>query len=239
MADDDFLHTAEILKAALPYVDVRTKTTMDLLVKFYELISCFSSLRTNQLSACDYKEQKFDMEGLLSKIRPLCNEKEKGFIDRILGIYNAKRMMDMYNTYMSAMQTMQEFGGFGSGASDGEAADNVMNNFAGFDFSSIFGSMNSSGNSDSSEEKQTTESFSSFTEKEEPHGDHSETSKAGDTENSPDMNKDKSEDGNSGMFDMLKNMVSPDQMSTFENLRMLFNTMSYDNNSKSDDQKGE
>lgn len=230
MADDDFLHTAEILKAALPYVDARTKTTMDLLVKFYEFISCFRSLQANHLAACDYEDQKVDMEGLLSKIRPLCNEKEKAFIDRILGIYNAKRMMDMYNTYMSAMKTMQEFGGFGSGSSDGDAADNVMNNFAGFDFSSIFGSMNSSGNGSSSEEKPSTEEFSSFTEGEEAHVDHMDTSKADGSESSPDKDK----EGNGGMFDMLKNMIPSDQMSTFENLRMLFNTMSYDDNSKTD-----
>lgn len=232
MADDDFLHTAEILKAALPYVDVRTKTTVDLLVKFYELINCFRSLRTNHLATCDYEEQKFDMEGLLTKIKPLCNEKERSFIDRILGIYNAKRMMDMYNTYMSAMKTMQEFGGFGSGSSDGDAADNVMNNFAGFDFSSIFGSMNFSGNAENPGEKQSQEDFSSFGEQAETHEEQTPHSE-GDAEGS-DASQEKSKEENGGMFDMLKNMIPPDQMNTFENLRMLFNTMSYDDNSKSD-----
>jgi hypothetical protein len=35
------------------------------------------------------------------------------------------------------------------------------------------------------------------------------------------------------MINALKTMIPPEQMSTFENLRMLFNAMSYDNN-KSD-----
>jgi hypothetical protein len=39
------------------------------------------------------------------------------------------------------------------------------------------------------------------------------------------------------MFEMLKSMVPPEQLGTFENIRMLLNTMSYDNNSKSDDSK--
>jgi hypothetical protein len=39
------------------------------------------------------------------------------------------------------------------------------------------------------------------------------------------------------MFDMLKAMVPPEQMSTFENLSMLLNTMSYDNTNKPDDSK--
>ncbi len=230
MAEDDFLHTAEILKAALPYFDARTKTTMDLLVKFYELISCYRSLRTNHLAACDYQNQTLDMEGLLNKIKPLCNEKEKAFIDRMQGIYNAKRMMDMYNTYMSAMKTMQEFGDFGTGSSGGDTSDNIMNNFAGFDFSSIFGSMNSSGSKDQAEESRSSNEDVTAAQEAAEEQEHNSASGP----NANDNPQDRSSSENSGMFDMLKNMIPPEQMSTFENLRMLFNTMSYDDNSKSD-----
>ncbi len=227
MADTDILHTAEILKAALPYVDVRTKTTMDLLLKLYELIDCLRRLGKNSLNSCDYEEQKADMESMLKSIRPLCKDPEKAMVDQLLNFYNAKRMYEMYNTYMSAMKTMQEFGGFSSGT-DGEASDSFMNNFSGFDFSSIFG--NNSGSSSSSEEASDSEAASEY------HGEDADYSDREDKEgqHTDDTEGGQGNGGNNQMFDMLKNMIPPEQMSTFENLRMLFNTMSYDDNKKTD-----
>ena len=194
MAESDFLHTAELLKAALPYVDTRTQSTMDLLLKLYEFMACYRNIRTGKMAACGFDNHKVDMEAMITNIQPLCSEKERSFIDKILNIFNAKRMFEMYNTYMSAMKAMQEFGGFGSEASEGETADNVTNNFSGFDFSSIFGN-NTESKSDTSEA--------------EPGVDNN-------------------------MFNMLKSMIPPEQMSNFENLRMLFQTMSYDGSSKPD-----
>ncbi len=236
MADNDMLHTAEILKAALPYVDVRTKTTMDLLVRLYELIGCYHSLRYNGLAACGYEtEQKADFEGLLNKVRPVCNDRERSFIDRILGFFNAKRMYEMYNQYMEAMKTMQEFGGFSAGNPDGEAADNTMNSFSGFDFASMFGSgkADSGDNHDTDNDMPSSDDDSEFftgqAENPDP-SDHEAGSEEEDSDPPPRSNA-----GNDQMLDMLKNMVPPEQMSTFENLRMLFNTMSYDGNRKSDE----
>lgn len=227
MADTDILHTAEILKAALPYVDVRTKTTMDLLVKLYELLYCFRRLKTNSLNSCGYEEQKVDIESMLQSIRPLCKDQEAAMVDQILNFYNAKRMYEMYNTYMSAMKTMQEFGGFSSGT-DGEASDGFMNNFSGFDFSSIFG--NNSGSSSSSEDATESDTASEY------HGDDKDYSdrEDGEGQRTNDTEGGQGSGGNNQMFDMLKNMIPPEQMSTFENLRMLFNTMSYDDNKKTD-----
>lgn len=233
MADDDLLHTTEILKAVLPYVDVRTKTTMDLLVKFYELMACIRSMRTNSLITCGYEEQqKPDIETMLNKIRPICRDKERTIIDRILGFFNAKRMYEMYNSYMSVMKTMQEFGGSPFG-SDGEAADNMMNNFSGFDFSSIFGkgSDNSRDFAHDTDSENSSEYHEDYTDQEE-HEYRNENSYGSE----PD---EQSKGNNTQMFDMLKNMVPPEQMSTFENLRMLFNTMSYDDNSKPDQRSDE
>lgn len=239
MADDDLLYTTEILKAALPYVDVRTKTTMDLLVKFYELMACIRSMRSNSLATCGYEEQKKpDMEAMLNKIRPLCRDRERTIIDRILGFFNAKRMYEMYNSYMSVMNTMQEFGGspFGSG---GEAADNIMNNFSGFDFSSIFGK----GSDNSSDVAGDTGSdiSSAVHEESDKQMDHKDQEnqevRHGNSSDSEPEGQGKG--NNNQMFDMLKNMVPPEQMSTFENLRMLFNTMSYDDSSKPDQRSDE
>ena len=276
MADNDMLHTAEILKAALPFVDTNAKTTMDLLIKFYELITCYHNYKTNRMAACDYTGEKPDLETMLKNIQPKCNEKEKPLIDRILSIFNAKRMYEMYNTYMTAMKAMQEFGGFPSEASEGETADNSMNNFSGFDFSSIFGNSQST-------DTPSEESYTPYESAPEPgyesdlihksdSGDNPGTSynpdvgyssdvgykpdsdDSSNTGYNSDFNSDSKQtpegtygkvnsdrnssssksDNNDNMMNMLKSMIPPDQVSTFENLRMLLNTMSYDNSSKSD-----
>lgn len=236
MAENDFLHTAEILKTALPYVDVRTKVTMDLLLKFYELKECYRHLRTNDMAACGFEKEKVDLETMLTNIRPKCSEKERAFVDRILGIFNAKKMFEMYNTYMEAMKAMQEFQGFQSEGAEEEAADNVTNIFSGFDLSSIFGTGSSNvsdeatvnaaeaasdeaNQDDSQPEKEKEQAKDTDAKKEDPPKEDTNTA---------------SEDSNNNMINMLKNMIPPEQLSTFENLRMLFNTMSYDDNSKSD-----
>lgn len=230
MADNDLLHTAEILKTALPYVDHRSKFILDLIVKLYEFMICYRDFRVSNLAACGFtsEHEHMDMEGLLNQIRPKCNEKEGSFVDRILSIFQAKRMFEMYNTYMSAMKTMQEFGGFGSDEKD-EDADNVTKNFSGFDFSSIFG------------EGVSADAFSKSEAEPVQEGDHSADGCASDAINGNEaQDKDDRKDNinpgddtpadNSKMFDMLKGMVPPEQISTFENLRMLFENMSYDDN---------
>jgi hypothetical protein len=150
------------------------------------------------------------MEGLLNGIRPLCDNKERDIIDRILNIFNMKRMFEMYNNLMNTMKTMQEFGGFPFTDEDSkDDTDTVTGNFTGSNFDSIFregGSEDTSSEDTASRDSQT----------------HTHDNENSFTNDNP-------------MFEMLKTMMPPDQQSTFENLRMLLNTMSYDNNSKSDD----
>ena len=63
MADNGLLHTAELLKTALPYVDVRSRLTLDLLLKLFELLVCLRNFRTNNIAACSYDNtEKADME---------------------------------------------------------------------------------------------------------------------------------------------------------------------------------
>lgn len=212
MADSDFLHTAAMLKAALPYVDAGTQSTMDLLLKFYEFMHLLRGYRSGAMSACGFENKKIDLEAMLNSIRPLSNEKEREMIDKLLSIFTAKRMFEMYNTYMSAMKAMQEFNDFSQDSSEKDTADNVAKNFSGFDFSSIFGN-SAPGSYDSQTADKDTPDDGHIT--------------------GPDTDK----VTNDGMLDMMKSMIPPEQMDTFENLRMLFQSMSYDDNNKSDQSK--
>jgi hypothetical protein len=209
MADQDFSHTAEIMKAALPYIDSRTRVLAEFFTKAFDLMGSLKLFTSFNLAACGFEGTKTDMEGLLTGIRPLCTLKEREFVDRILNFFNMKRMFEMYNNMMSAMKTMQEFDGFPFGDSGtGDDTDNVTGNFSNLNFESIFGNSKDSSDKEEAETKQE----------------------------SSDSDSNKSMQNNK-MFEMLKAMVPPEQMSTFENLSMLLNSMTYDNNSKPDDHK--
>lgn len=240
MADQDMLHTAEVLKAALPYIGPRNRTRAEIITKLIDLLGSLKALSMpDNLAACGYEGTPVDVEGLLHGIRPVCNNKEKEFVDRILNIFQVKRMYEMYNNLMSTMNAMQEFGGFDF--SDQDVGD-VASNFSGTSFESIFNSENNNTEDGNTEENfpedghatmDTTTTYS-----------YSDGNEAGDFNQLPndggpkDTGEGKSRDSHKGagnnkmFFEMLKSMVPPEQLSTFENLSMVLNSMSYDSNSK-------
>lgn len=140
MADNNFMHTAEIMKAAIPYVDARTKTTIEFVSKIFDLMNSYRSFTNpTDLAVCGFQNQSINIEGLLNGIRPLMKGKELEIVDRILNIFNMKKMFETYKTYMDMMKTMQEFGGFPFGGSNttNSSTESTSNNF-GFNFDSMF-----------------------------------------------------------------------------------------------------
>ncbi len=248
MAEDDLLHTAELLKTALPYVDMKSRLTLELLVKLYELTICMRNFTNNDVSACGFENEKADMESLLNSIRPKCNENEQAFVDKMLNVFQAKKMFEMYNNYMEAMKAMEGFegfNGFGSANSDsktdGNSSASFMNSLKDFDFSSIFGddfdskSFVDSYNSTASTDTDNEEQYADYEDHEYPNENDSET--INDYTRSSDNSiayESKDEDS---MFEELKTMIPPEQMQTFENLRMLFGSASYDDSNKSNENK--
>ncbi len=311
MADQDILHTAEIVKAAIPFVDSRTKGMADVFVKVFELMGTIKYISNpGNMTACGLEADKLDMEGLLNGIRPVCNHREREVIDRILNFFNIKRMFEMYNNVMETMKNMQGFGDF---AADGFDAETVMSNFSGMNFESIFNSFRKTpetetgaGDTDGSDytagfyaeknlaedeeeaewlrkldsilenkqedKKEGTQEDKLVTDSEHrPEDDPEdgparhqekeqydkqnnmqgeEESRKRDEEISRQAGNEKGADNtaasalgnNSGsgfrnndmMLEIIKSMVPQDKVSTFENLSMLLNSVSYDNNSKSD-----
>lgn len=233
MADQDIFHTAEIIKAALPFVDERSRIMADTFVKVMDLMGSVKTVRSSgNMAACGFDNGKIDLEGLLNGIRPVCSIKEREVVDRFLGFFNMKKMFEMYNNMMEMMKTMQEFSGFTN--SSGEDTQNTTSNFSGFNFESIFGDMYKNQTSDTSfftanETVEAAEEAPTYKEETPVHNEDSDTSSSFTNSNKTNNNS------NDMMFDMLKGMVPPDKLSTIENLSMLFKTMSYDNNSKAVD----
>lgn len=239
MADQDLSHTADIVKAAIPFVDSRFKGLAELFVKLMDLMG---SLKTTgkgmQLFSVGAESSKMDIEGLLKGIRPICNVKEQEIVDRILNIFNMKRMFEMYNNMMSAMKTMQEFGGFNFGDFNSENdAENVAGNFTGSNFESIFQSFSNGNGADQSNAAFDSGASAFGFSSEKSEAKNQKASSDSDSANTSTPNSAGNGFKTNAMFEMLKTMVPPEQMSTFENLSMLLNTMSYDNNSKQDDNK--
>lgn len=239
MADDDkYLHTAQIMKAALPYVDVRSKTTMEFMYKFLDFMGSFQTITKPSVTACGFQNPKINLEGLLSGIKPFCNDREKVVIDRILNILNMKKMYETYSNYMSAMKTMPGFEGFpfgASGADTGSSNEGNPFNFSGFDFSTL---LNGLGNTSPFTAKDNQNPAPA---PENPFMDHQDSF----TTNDPETNKDNfNEQGNTtetkttssydDIINTLKSMIPPDQKDTYENISMLFNDKSYDDNKESE-----
>ena len=141
---------------------------------------------------------------------------------------------------METMNTMQGFEGFGGGDVDGDNGDDAsadfMNSFKDFDFSSILGEgfdtesfLNSyrtmsSGSNDENENLVDNEANDNSNDVEDEYAADYNSVSSKDI-----INED---DDYSSMFEELKTMITPDQMQTFENLRMLFGSASYDDSNK-------
>ncbi len=247
MADQDLTHTADIIKAAIPYVDSPLKGTAELFAKFLDVMGSLKSAnKPGKLAASGFLNSKIDLEGLLKGIRPVCSDKEREMVDRFLSFFNMKRAFEMYNNMMSMMKSMQDVGDFSfADAFGSNDTDNVTGNFNGAAFESIFKNFNNFSDNFSTGDS-TDNPFDSETVKAADNDSDSSNSKE-DSEKSTNRGSPGSEQSsapsgapggmNPMMFEMLKNMVPPEQMSTIENLSMLFGNMSYDNNSKSDDSK--
>lgn len=207
MGENILNHNMELLKAAMPYVDSSAQSFICLLLGFYEFMDCLYCFNSGSMSACNYEGRKVDLEAMLNSIRPKCNKKEQEIVDRILSIFNAKRMFDMYNTYMAAMKAMQEFSEFTHEASgDGEG----------------YASEGSSCHDFSSDSR-------------EPEGRSTDASDNGPQTCGPEaFDSENPVDGTDNMMEMLKDMIPPEQMETFKNLSMLFQSMSYDDNKKTE-----
>jgi hypothetical protein len=266
MADINYMHFADLINAAMPYVDNKTKITINLISTLFTFMDSFQNFRQPpDLTACDYEDTKINVEGLLTAIKPICDEKERPFVDQILGIFNAKRMFEAYNTYMNIMKSM---GGFDDSpfqnteaAYDTDAKNTSDDTSSGFDLNSLFANLYS-------HNKVDNDTFGTQKPNENPdihtnaqnivNGEtnkHNADNDISDMDNSFSGYSDNDSDSvttnilnstdisiphtsnsiiQNKMMEMIKSIIPPEQMNTFENLSMLFNTMSYDSNNKDD-----
>ena len=121
MSQFDIFHTLEILRAAFPYLDSRSKDTLELYIKAGDLLECLNKRRQgNTVSTFSFSEDdnnkrdEIDMLGLLNSVRNVCYDDEVKLVDSLLNLMN---VMEQYETYMNLFSMMSpdgDLGGLGS-----------------------------------------------------------------------------------------------------------------------------
>lgn len=95
---------ANMLKAAIPYLDSGAAKTVALLAKTLELkntLEYFSE--ETPISAASSDGKKPNPEEMLKDIRKYCNDEERERIDNLLNFINMSRMYETYKNLTGAM----------------------------------------------------------------------------------------------------------------------------------------
>lgn len=95
-------HNIEMVKAALPYMNTRTKKSFEILIKTDELMNTVQSMESAELSACDVKPNSIDMEAFLMQMRALSNNREGEMIDNMLHFIKMQKLLTAYRSFMTA-----------------------------------------------------------------------------------------------------------------------------------------
>ncbi|MBD5089671.1 MAG: hypothetical protein HDT30_12840 [Clostridiales bacterium] len=98
----NYKHIADLMQAAIPYVNVNQKARMEMLIKASEFVDSFQFTQSPELSACDISDETVDYEALLQSLQSVCTSKELELVNTILNFLKTQKI---YQTY----QSMRDF----------------------------------------------------------------------------------------------------------------------------------
>ena len=126
LTDLDYLvgdHHLQMIKAALPYLNVTEQRAVSLFVKFQELRRTFELFENEEVAAmgiCSLEQQKkpASIRDLLKAIRPYGNPEEQDLIDMAQTFMDGQTPMDQLRRFLTPQQqsrfeTMQMPAGYG------------------------------------------------------------------------------------------------------------------------------
>lgn len=125
--------TAQMLKAAMAYVNPSLGKMMAVMAKSIELQHMMQYLNQGGISACGVSNRSIPPEEVLRDLRKYCGAKEKEQLDRCLNLMNMAKMYEMYRNFsgsgdLSAMASMMSSaagtGGGETAGTSGSAGDN-------------------------------------------------------------------------------------------------------------------
>ena len=122
MIDNQTRHTLNLFQAALPHVNTRTRTSLELAIKAGELVDTFQSIQDpNSLSACDLDQEPLDMEALLTDLSKVSTPKEQETLNLLLNFLKAQALFRSYQQFQksggASEKAVREQTGVFSGAS--------------------------------------------------------------------------------------------------------------------------
>lgn len=98
--NDSTEYLLNIIRAALPYVNSRTRNNMEVAIKTGELAESFQSIHhTPELEACDLGNDTVDVEGLLLSVQNVCVGREKDMINTALNFYKTRSLYQSYQEF--------------------------------------------------------------------------------------------------------------------------------------------
>lgn len=100
LLNDSAEYLLNIIRAALPYVNSRTRNNMEVALKTGELAETFQSARqTPELQTCDLGEDTMDVEGLLVSIQNVCMGRDRDMINTALNFYKTRNLYRSYQEF--------------------------------------------------------------------------------------------------------------------------------------------
>lgn len=103
MIDNQTRHTLTLFQAALPHVNTRTRTSLELAIKAGELLDTFQAVQDKKtLSACDLDQKPLDMEALLTDLSNVSTPKERETLNLLLNFIKAQTLFRSYQQFQKS-----------------------------------------------------------------------------------------------------------------------------------------
>lgn len=110
--NDRFL---QMLKAAAPYVGAQARVPVQILIQAGELAYQLRHMPEEaELAACDFEDDRADIEGMLVHVQELSAPRERESIQTMLNFIRAGKMMQAYQNFMQTRQTSMQNASFGT-----------------------------------------------------------------------------------------------------------------------------
>lgn len=87
-------HHLQMLKAALPYMEISQQRSLSMWIKWNELVRTMEFFNRNDegmMSVCSLDESHITPSDMLEAVKPYANQKEQEMIDMISNILNSRR----------------------------------------------------------------------------------------------------------------------------------------------------
>lgn len=124
-------YVLNIIRAALPYVNSRTRNGMEAAIKTGELAETFQMARKEpELEAYELSNDTVDVEGLLTSVQSVCVGQEREMVNTALNFYKTRNLYQSYQEFRrNSMQAELQAASLNSGTGKASSPNNTMMEF--------------------------------------------------------------------------------------------------------------